>query len=179
MGALSPSVPKHLDRHGTEVHEVDERATTRGSCRRNRESPRVRSMSQDLPRLLHVLTAIHAIGAVVCVVMAGGSAVSEAFRDSLAASGGSELMVEYFGARTWAFLLFVGATLAILAYASWRVKPWAWELTLVVYGTGILGSLWQVSMGIHEGWLAAGVNGAVVVYASTPGVRKAYHGADS
>lgn len=136
-------------------------------------------MSERLPRFLHVLTAIHALGAVVCLVMALGSAVSNDFRDALAVSGGSELMVEYLGVRTWAFLLFVGAVLATLAYASWHVKPWAWELTLVVYGIGVLGSLWQVAMGIHEGWLAAGVNGAVVIYASTPRVRDAYHGSCS
>lgn len=132
-------------------------------------------MSERLPRFLHVLTAIHALGAAVCLVMAIGSAVSPGFRDALAVSGGSELMVEYFGTRTWAFLLFVAAVLATLAHASWQVKPWAWELTLVVYGIGVLGSLWQVSMGIPEGWLAAGVNGAVVIYASTSGVRNAYH----
>lgn len=132
-------------------------------------------MSGRLPRFLHVLTAIHALGAVVCFVMAVGSAASPGFRDALAVSGGSELMVEYFGTRTWAFLLFVAAVLATLAYASWHVKPWAWELTLVMYGIGVLGSLWQVSMGIPEGWLAAGVNGAVVIYASTSGVRNAYH----
>jgi hypothetical protein len=34
---------------------------------------------------------------------------------------------------------------------------------------------WQVTMGIHEGWLAAVVNGAVVTYTSTSGVRNAYH----
>jgi len=107
--------------------------------------------------------------------MAVGSAVSHGFRDALAVSGGSELMVEYFGSRTWAFLLFVGAILATLAHASWHVKPWAWELTLIVYGLGVLGSLWQVTMGIHEGWVAAVVNGAVVIYASTSGVRNAYH----
>lgn len=132
-------------------------------------------MSEGLPRFLHVLTAIHALGAVVCLVMAVGSAVSHGFRDALMVSGGSELMVEYFGMRTWAFLLFVGAILATLAYASWHVKRWAWELTLVVYGIGVLGSLWQMTMGIHEAWLAAGVNGAVVIYASTSRVRNAYH----
>lgn len=131
-------------------------------------------MSEGLPRFLHGLTVIHALGAMVCLVMAGGSAVSGGFRNALADSGGSELMVEYFGTRTWAFLLFVGATLATLAHASWQMKPWAWELTLLVYGIGVLGSLWQVAMGIPEGWLAAGVNGAVLIYASTPGVRLAY-----
>jgi hypothetical protein len=123
---------------------------------------------------VHVLTGVHALGALACFVMSAGSAVSPDFRDSLAVSGGSRIMVQWFGAATWAFLLFVGSVLTILAYASWRVRPWAWHLTLIVYGIGVLGSLWQVSVGIEEGWVAAAVNAAVVAYASTPAVRRAY-----
>lgn len=83
-------------------------------------------------------------------------------------------MIRIFGARTWLFLLLVGAVLLVLAYASGRLLPWAWHLTLVVYGIGVLGSLWQVSVGIREGWMAAVVNGAVVAVAATPAVRRAY-----
>ena len=49
-------------------------------------------------------------------------------------------------------------------------------MMLVVYGTGVLGSLSQVSVGIPQGWVAAGVNAAGFVYASTPEVRRAYTG---
>ena len=73
---------------------------------------------------------------------------------------------------TWAFLLFIGIVLAVLADASWRLRRWAWHLTLAVYGIGVIGSLWQVSVGITEGWLAAIVNGAVVAYAAQPAVRR-------
>lgn len=133
-------------------------------------------MSRPLPRFLHLLTLVHALGAAACWVMAAGSAASPGFRDALVVSGGSAVMIEIFGRWTWAFLLFVGAVLATLSYASWRVRPWAWELTLVVYGIGVVGSLWQVGVGIPEGWVAAAVNGAVVVYAATPAVRRAYRG---
>ena len=128
------------------------------------------------PRFLHALTAVHAIGACACFVMAGGSAASDNFRASLAVSGGSAIMVAAFQQWTWAFLVFVGAVLATLAYSSWRVRPWAWPMTLMVYGVGALGSLWQVSVGIPQGWVAASVNAAVFIYASTPGVRRAYTG---
>lgn len=133
-------------------------------------------MGAALPRFLHVLTGIHAAGALACLAMAVGSAASTSFREALVVSGGSALMVEFFGKGTWAFLVFVGAVLATLAYASWRVRPWAWHLTLIVYGTGVVGSLWQVIMGIREGWIAAAVNGAVVAYAATPKIRCAYRG---
>lgn len=123
---------------------------------------------------VHLLTGVHALGALACFVMSAGSMASAAFRDSLAVSGGSTIMVERFGPATWAFLLLVGVVLATLAYASWRIRPWAWPLTLVVYGIGVLGSLWQVSVGVAEGWVAAAVNAAVVVYAATPAVRRAY-----
>lgn len=129
---------------------------------------------ERLPRFLHVLTAVHAAGALVCFVMAGGSAVSSNFRESLAVSGGSKIMLRWFGEWTWAFLAFVGCVLAVLAYGSWRRRRWAWHLTLLVYGIGVLGSLWQVSLGIQQGWVAAAINGAVVAYASTQGVRRAY-----
>jgi hypothetical protein len=44
------------------------------------------------------------------------------------------MMVAVFGRWTWAFLAFVGSVLATLAYASWRVRAWAWPMTLIVYG---------------------------------------------
>jgi len=142
------------------------------AVRRGRAAP-----DKALPPFLHLLTAIHAVGALACLVMAAGSALSPGFRDALVVSGGSALMVELFGGWTWAFLLFVGAVLATLAGASWRVRPWAWHLTLIVYGIGVLGSLWQVSLGIPQGWLSGAVNGAVVAYAARPKVRRAYLGA--
>jgi hypothetical protein len=126
------------------------------------------------PRFLHVLTAVHALGAIACGVMAVGSAASDAFRDGLALTGGSRLMVSMFGEWTWLFLAFVGATLGVLTYVSWRVRPVAWPMTLAVYGVGVAGSLWQVSVGIPQGWVAAAVNAAVVLYASRPSIRRAY-----
>lgn len=126
------------------------------------------------PRFLHVLTAVHAVGALVCLVMAIGSLASDRFRDALAVSGGSKAMLQIFGEGTGFFLLFVGVVLATLAYGSWRVRPWAWALTLIVYGIGVAGSLWQVSIGIEQGWVAAIVNGSVFLYAATPAVRRAY-----
>lgn len=83
-------------------------------------------------------------------------------------------MLAMFGGATWAFLAFVALVLAVLAYGSWRARRWTWGLTLVVYGIGVLGSLWQISVGIQEAWVAVLVNGAVVAYVATPGVRRAY-----
>jgi hypothetical protein len=108
--------------------------------------------------------------------MAAGSAVSDRFREGLAVSGGSAIMIAWFGEWTWAFLVFVGMVLATLAYSSWRARPWAWAMTLLVYGIGVLGSLWQVSIGIPQGWAAAAVNAAVFMYASTPAIRRAWRG---
>lgn len=131
-------------------------------------------MTDRRSRFVHLLTAVHAVGALACWVMAVGSAASSSFRQALVVSGGSAIMVDVFGELTWLFLTFVGSVLAVLAYASWRLRPWAWYLTLAAYGIGVVGSLWQVGVGIREGWIAAAVNGAVVVYAATPGVRRAY-----
>jgi len=75
----------------------------------------MRSATHSLPRFLHVLTAVHGIGAVACFVMAVGSAVSSTFRESLAVSGGSAIMVAFFSEWTWAFLVFIGTALGTLA----------------------------------------------------------------
>ena len=83
-------------------------------------------------------------------------------------------MVEAFGPWTWAFLGFIAVVLATLSYGSWQLRPYAWPLTLVVYSIGVLGSLWQVSVGIPSAWAGAVVNAGVVVYAATSGVRRAY-----
>jgi hypothetical protein len=125
-------------------------------------------------RFVHALTAVHTAGALACFALAVGSAVSPRFREALAVSGGSALMVRWFGERTWAFLGIVGCVLAVLAVGSWRKRSWAWHLTLAVYGVGVVGSLWQVSVGIPQGWAAATVNSAVLLYACTRGVRDAY-----
>ena len=85
-------------------------------------------------------------------------------------------MVAWLGIWTWAFLLFIGLFLVVLAHASWRRRPWAWPLTLLAYGIGVAGSLWQVSIGIEEGWISAAINAGVVAYACTPAVRRGYGG---
>jgi hypothetical protein len=122
---------------------------------------------RPLPRFLHPLTAVHAVGACACFVMAVGSAASANFRAGLAVSGGSAIMAASFKEWTWAFLVFVGAVLVTLAYSSSRVRPCASPMTLAVYGIGVFGSLWHVSVGTPQGWVAACVNAAVFLYAST------------
>ena len=77
-------------------------------------------------------------------------------------------MIERFGEWMRVFLLFIGSVLAVLAWSSWRVRPRAWPMTLIVYGIGVLGSLWQVRQ-VILGWAAAAVNGAVVVYGEADG----------
>ena len=83
-------------------------------------------------------------------------------------------MVSLFGARTWIFLVGVGSFLVALAHASWRRRRRAWPMTVVAYGIGVVGGLWEVSVGVPQGWVAAAINAGVVAYASTPGVRRAY-----
>ena len=127
-----------------------------------------------VPRGVHVLTAVHGIGGAVCVVLSVGSAISVGFRDSLAQTGGSRFMVALFGDSTWAFLLFVAVVLGTLSCGSWNLRPYTWPLTVAVYSIGVLGSLWQVSVGIGAGWAGAVINACVVVYAATPEIRSAY-----
>jgi hypothetical protein len=46
------------------------------------------------PRFIHVLTTIHALGAVACFTMAIGSALSDSFRESLMVSEGSRMVIQ-------------------------------------------------------------------------------------
>jgi hypothetical protein len=127
-----------------------------------------------VPWGIHLLTAIHGLGAVACVVMALGSALSDSFRLGLVASPGSAIMVSFFGRYVWMFLVVIAALLTTLCYGSWHLRPWARPLTIVCYSIGVAGGLWEVSIGIPAGLLAATINGAVVIYACTKPVRNAY-----
>jgi hypothetical protein len=121
-----------------------------------------------------MLTAIHGIGALVLMVMAVGCSLSESFRLSLIASPGSALMMDLFGRTVWIFLLLIACLLSVLCYGSWRLRPWARPLTIICYSIGVIGGLWEVWMGIPAGFLAAGINGGVVAYASSRQVKRAY-----
>ena len=128
----------------------------------------------DVPWGIHLLTAIHGLGAVACLIMAAGSAASERFRLGLVASPGSAIMIDFFGQNVWMFLVVIAALLTALCYGSWHLRQWTWPLTIVCYSIGVIGGLWEVSIGIPAGLLAATINAGVVVYACTRRVRTAY-----
>jgi hypothetical protein len=127
-----------------------------------------------VPWGIHVLTAIHGLGAVVCLLMALGSVISARFRLGLGSTPGSALMINFFGEHIWIFLMLIVALLTTLCYGSWRLRPWTRPLTIVCYSVGVVGGLWEVSIGIPAGLLAAAINGGVVAYACTKRVREAY-----
>ena len=129
---------------------------------------------EGVPRGIHVLTAIHGLGAVTCLVMAVGSAISERFRLGLVASPGSAIMVDWFGQQVWMFLVGIAVLLTVLCYGSWKLRSWTPPLTIVCYSIGVVGGLWEVSIGIPAGLLAATINAGVVAYACTRSVREAY-----
>lgn len=128
---------------------------------------------RGLARGVHVLTALHGVGSLVCVGLALGSLVPR-FREAMVLSPGSALMVGWFGAWTWGFLLAVATLLAFLSYGSFHRLRWAWPLTLAAYSVGVAGSLWEVSTGIEQAWVSAAINAAVVGFALLPSVRHAY-----
>jgi hypothetical protein len=93
---------------------------------------------RPLPRFLHALTAVHAVGAGACFIMAIGSAASDNFRASLAVSGGSPIMVASFspvdlgiswlrwgGARHTRILVLACASVGLANDAGglWRRSP--------------------------------------------------------
>jgi hypothetical protein len=133
-----------------------------------------RPVKKKIPWGIHLLTAIHGLGALVLMVMAVGSWLSESFRLSLVASPGSALMMDLFGRNVWIFLLLIAGLLSLLCYGSWRLRPWTRLLTVICYSIGVAGGLWEVWMGIPAGFLAAGINSGVVAYACSRQVKNAY-----
>lgn len=131
-------------------------------------------MKKNIPWGIHVLTAIHGLGALVLIVTAVGCSLSESFRLSLIASPGSALVMDLFGRNIWIFLLLLACLLSALCYGSWRLRAWTRPLTILCYSIGVFGGLWEVWMGIPAGFLAAAINGGVVAYACTRQVRAAY-----
>jgi hypothetical protein len=128
----------------------------------------------NVPWGVHALTVIHGLGAIACLIMAIGSAASEQFRLGLVASPGSAIMVEFFGEHVWMFLVVIATLLTTLCYGSWRLRSWTLPLTIVCYSIGVIGGLWEVSIGIPAGLLAATINGCVVAYACSRRVRLTY-----
>lgn len=126
---------------------------------------------------VHVLTTVHAVGSLACASLAVAAVLPEA-REALAISPGARLMMGLFGRWTTLFLAGVATLLAVLAYGSWRRRPWAWGLTLACYGVGVAGSLWEVAIGIEAAWLSAAINAGVVALALHPKVRAAYRAAE-
>lgn len=139
-----------------------------------RGKPKMSHPATHVPSGVHLLTAIHGLGSIASGVLAAGSGLSPAFRRGLMQTESGRLMVEFFGTGTWLFLGFISLILALLSYGSWRLRTYAWPLTLVAYSVGTLGSIWKVTLGIEEAAFAAIVNAGIVAYAATPGVRHAY-----
>lgn len=133
-----------------------------------------RAVKKPVPCGIHLLTAIHGIGALALIIMAVGCSISESFRLSLIASPGSALMMDWFGRNVWIFLLLIASVLSALCYGSWRLRGWVRPLTIVCYSIGVFGGLWELWMGISAGFLAAAINGGVVAYACTDQVKFAY-----
>ena len=131
-------------------------------------------VKKKVPWGIHLLTAIHGLGALVLIVMAVGCFLSEKFRLSLIASPGSAMMMNLFGRSVWIFLLLLAGLLSALCYGSWHLRGWARPLTIICYSIGVIGGLWEVWIGIPAGFLAAAINGGIVAYACTRQVRAAY-----
>ncbi len=128
----------------------------------------------ETPWGVRALSAVHAMGALACLVVAAGCGLSESFRLSLFALSGSALMMGLFGRQIWIFLLVIVGLLSILYYGSRHLRWWAWPLTLICYSTGVIGGLWELTENIPAGFLAASINAGLVAYTCTGRVRWAY-----
>lgn len=110
---------------------------------------------------VRILTSIHALGSLVLIGMTayllfGGN------QNDLARTPGARLMVDLLGPWLPPFLGSLAILLASIAWSSFRRRPWAWRAAVVAYTIGIIGSAWEVSVGISQAWLSVLINAGVV-----------------
>lgn len=94
--------------------------------------------------------------------------------EALARTPGARLMVDIFGPFLPLFLGALAVFLGAMAWASHRRRPWAWRAAVASYSVGVLGSLWEVSIGIHQAWLSTFINAFVVTLLLTRATRRVY-----
>ena len=122
---------------------------------------------------VRILTVIHAIGSLVLVGMTGFLLLG-GDAERLSRTPGSRLMVDALGGALPAFLGGLGVFLGAMAWASHRRRPWAWWAAVASYSIGVLGSLWEVSVGIRAAWLSTLINAGVVALLLVPSTRRVY-----
>jgi hypothetical protein len=124
------------------------------------------------------LTTIHAIGSLVLVGMTSYVLAAESHAEALARTPGARIMVDAMGPWLPFFLGGLACFLAALAWSSYRRRPWAWYAAVVAYSIGVLGSEWEISVGIQQAWVSAIVNAVIVTLLLSRPTRMAYFGRD-
>jgi hypothetical protein len=153
--------PMSMGRNGDALRTSKERRTTMGRNRRDRA---------DL--FLRALTTVHGAGCVVLVFMTGYVLLGEQHAQALARTPGAQIMVRALGKWLPVFLAGLACFLGALAWGSQRRLGWAWTAAVVAYSVGIVGSAWEIVVGINQAWVSLLVNGAVVTMLFT--TREAY-----
>ena len=123
---------------------------------------------------LRALTTIHSIGSLVLVGMTLYVLAGESHAEALARTPGARIMVDALGRWLPLFLGGLACFLAALAWSSFRRRPWAWYAAVVAYSIGVLGSVWEISVGIHQAWTSVAINAMIVTFLLIRPTRVAY-----
>lgn len=123
---------------------------------------------------VRILTTIHALGSVVLLCMTIYVLMGSDHAEALARTPGARLMVTVLGALLPMCLGALAAFLGAMALASHHRRPWAWRAAVISYSVGVLGGLWEVSIGIHQAWLSTFINAIVVTLLLTGATRRVY-----
>lgn len=81
---------------------------------------------------------------------------------------------EYPGGGSPLFLGSLALFLGLLAWSSHRRLKWGWWGAVAAYAFGIIGSAWEISIGINNAWVSLLINSAVVTILLRPDTRKVY-----
>lgn len=128
---------------------------------------------------VRILTGIHATGSLVLVGMTAYVLSGPDHAEDLARTPGARLMVDLFGPYLPVFLGGLGVFLAAMAWSSHRRRPWAWRAAVAAYSVGVIGSMWEVSIGIEQAWASAVIHGGVVALLLSGPTRRVYFGSPS
>ncbi|HEX5416799.1 MAG TPA: hypothetical protein VFZ25_14125 [Chloroflexota bacterium] len=78
---------------------------------------------------------------------------------------------------TLVVLLVFGLALLYLAYAMWKLQPWAWMATLVLEGLNALFAIISILSGDLGGLITLIIAGIIIFYLTRPEVHAAFgHG---
>lgn len=131
------------------------------------------AMARTRPTGVTILAVLDYIAAgglalVALMMFAGGAFMGAAFSEAMGMGAG---MFAALGAVLGVFLLLLAALYGVAGWGMWTGKSWAWVLSLVLTGLGVLNSLSSLVQGDWSSIIGLAIAGFLIWYLLQPGVK--------